>query len=116
MNWYFVKLVFQIVSDSGTAQFDEQMRLIQADELAWAVEKASVLGWLEESTFKSSYSKQVTWKFIGVADIHKLTGLEDGTQLCSATVQPDCPKEYLQLIELNRVKALAMIAEEFVEL
>ncbi|MCW5909864.1 MAG: DUF4288 domain-containing protein [Cyclobacteriaceae bacterium] len=113
MNWYLVKLVFQVVNGGHSpAQFDEQLRLVRADEVAWAMEKASVLGWLEQTTFKSSYAMKVTWKFAGVADIQKVNRLEDGVQLFSTTVQPDCPHEYLEAIKLNAMKAADMLKEE----
>lgn len=43
MNWYLVKLVFQIIGEHVTKpQFDEQLRLIRADEVEWALESACV--------------------------------------------------------------------------
>jgi len=46
MNWYLAKLIFHVMSGEGThtPQFDEQWRLIRADEVSWAYEKATVLG------------------------------------------------------------------------
>ena len=103
MNWYLVRLVFQIVNDNGTAQFDEQMRLIQADELAWAVEKARVLGWLEQSDDTES---SVSWRFIDVADIRKIDVLEDGMQLCTYTVVVENAEDYIRLTKINSAKAV----------
>lgn len=103
MNWYFVKLVFQIVNGKP-ALFDEQMRLIQADELAWAVEKARVLGWLEQSA---------SWRFIDVADIHRIDKLEDGIQVCSCTTEVENADEYIRLTKLNLAKALQLAQQEF---
>jgi hypothetical protein len=110
MNWYLVKLVFQIVSDKGTAQFDEQMRLIQADEIAWAIEKARVLGWLEQS---GDTENSVSWRFIDVADIRKVEALEDGMQLCTHTVEVEDAEDYIRLTKINSAKAfhLAQHAE-----
>ena len=36
MKWYLVKIVYQVVTGDGahSPQFDEQLRLIRADELA----------------------------------------------------------------------------------
>ncbi|TXI68025.1 MAG: DUF4288 domain-containing protein [Cyclobacteriaceae bacterium] len=102
MNWYLVKLVFQIVNGTTVAQFDEQMRLIQADELDWAIEKARVLGWLEQSGNADSLS----WHFIDVADIRRVEALEDGIQLCSHTVEVEDASDYIHLTKLNSAKAL----------
>ncbi|MBX2896756.1 MAG: DUF4288 domain-containing protein [Cyclobacteriaceae bacterium] len=107
MNWYLVKLVFQIVNDNGTAQFDEQMRLIQADELEWAVEKASVLGWLEQSG-----DTRHPWRFIDVADIRRVEVLEDGIQLCAHTVEVENAEDYIQLTKLNAAKAFQLAQQQ----
>lgn len=104
MNWYLVKLVFQIVNGTTVAQFDEQMRLIQADELDWAIEKARVLGWLEQSGNADSLS----WRFIDVADIRRVEALEDGIQLCSHTVEVEDASDYIRLTKLNSAKALQL--------
>ncbi|QLH34068.1 MAG: DUF4288 domain-containing protein [Cyclobacteriaceae bacterium] len=117
MNWYLVKLVFQIIGEHVTKpQFDEQLRLIRADEVEWALEKARVLGWLEQTAFENNNPKRITWQFIDVADVHKLDNLEDGVQVCGTTVQPDCPEEYLKLVDLNRAKALDMLLHESTQL
>ena len=46
MNWYVAKIVFRIISGEGNhnAQFDEQLRLISAEDERQAFEKATVLG------------------------------------------------------------------------
>jgi hypothetical protein len=45
MNWYLAKLVFQLRSaeNTQTPQFEEQWRLIRADDDEWAHEKATTL-------------------------------------------------------------------------
>ena len=52
MNWYLAKIIYQVISGDGlhTPQFDEQFRLIKADELEWAWEKAQVVGRMGESS------------------------------------------------------------------
>lgn len=114
MNWYLVKLIFQIIRGNGnhTPQFDEQLRLVRADEAAWAIEKAHVLGWLEQSDFESTEGEKIIWKFIEVADIQKLTNLEDGAHMQSTTVEPLCSKEYLHQVSLQATKAQALIRQE----
>ncbi|MBX2915671.1 MAG: DUF4288 domain-containing protein [Cyclobacteriaceae bacterium] len=107
MNWYLVKLVFQIMNDNGSAQFDEQMRLIQADELPWAIEKARVLGWLEQSA-----DARHAWQFIDVADIRRVEALEDGIQLCTHTVEVENAEDYIQLTKLNAAKAFQLAQQQ----
>ena len=105
MNWYLVKLVFQIVNGNNRAQFDEQLRLVKADEITWASEKASVLGWLEQTTFKGKHG-MVEWRFIGVAEIHQVGAWTDGMQLWSTTSEADNENEYINLEKTNSAKAL----------
>jgi hypothetical protein len=107
MNWYLVKLVFQIVNDHCTTQFDEQLRLIQADEIAWAIEKARVLGWLEQSD-----DARPTWQFIDVADIRRVEALEDGTQLCAHTIEVENAADYIHLTRLNAAKAFQLAQQQ----
>ena len=109
MNWYLAKLIFQVRSGEGahTPQFDEQWRLIRADEVAWAYEKASVLGRLDESSFLNERNEMVAWTFIEVADIHIVGSLEDGEQLFSATKEPLDANAYIAQIKLKFIKAFA---------
>jgi hypothetical protein len=110
MNWYLAKLIFQVRSGEGThtPQFDEQWRLIRADEVAWAYEKASVLGRLDESSFLNDRDEMVAWKFIEVADIHLIGSLEDGAQLFSATEEPMDANAYIAQLKMKSQKAIAL--------
>ena len=110
MNWYLAKLIFQVRSDEGThtPQFDEQWRLIRADEVAWAFEKASVLGRLDESSFLNERSEMVSCKFIEVVDIHLISTLEDGVQLFSSTEEPLDASAYIEEVKLKSQKAFAL--------
>lgn len=110
MNWYLVKLVFQIINDKNCAQFDEQLRLILADEINWAAEKARVLGWLEQTTFTGKYG-EVEWKFIGVTEIHRVDAWIDGMQLCSCTHEPENEYEYINWVKANSDKALYLAGQ-----
>jgi hypothetical protein len=108
MNWYLVKLVFQVLSGEGThtPQFDEQVRLIRADEVNWAYEKATVIGWLEQRSFVNNKNEEVTWKFIDVAEVLQISDPEDGVLLCSYTEEPDDAEAYTKLIKLRAQKSL----------
>jgi len=110
MNWYLAKLIFQVMSGETTLtpQFDEQWRLIRADEVAWAYEKASVLGRLDESNFLIERNEMLTWKFIEVADIHRIGEWEDGAELFSATHEPKDVNAYIAQIKMKSQKAFAL--------
>lgn len=110
MSWYLVKLIFLVRSGDGThtPQFDEQWRWIRADEVAWAYEKATVLGRLEETNFLNDHAETVEWKFIEVVDIHKITSMEDGDQLFSATQEPTDADAYIREVKLRSQKSFAL--------
>lgn len=109
MNWYLAKVIFQLRCGEGThtPQFDEQWRLIRADEVSWAYEKTTVLGRLDEYSFMNDQDDMVFWKFIEVADIHRLGSLEDGAQLFSITEKPVNADVYIKQIRLKSLKAIA---------
>ncbi len=108
MNWYLVKLVFQVLSGNGThtPQFDEQVRLIRADEVNWAYEKATVIGWLEQRCFLNNSEEKVEWRFIDVAEIHQVPNPEDGVLLFSSTEEPEDGDAYVELIKARAQKSL----------
>jgi len=83
MNWYTVKIIFRIVSGNGdhTAQFDEQLRLIEAASEQAAFEKATATGNNEQSDFLNERKETVRWEFIAVTEINQLCSLADGTEL-----------------------------------
>lgn len=101
MKWYLVKLVYQVVSGDGThtPQFDEQFRLIHADELDWARKKARVLGQIGAFNFINHRKEEVNWIFIDVIDICEIGEIEDGAQLYSTTEEPQDVSSYLSLIK-----------------
>jgi len=108
MNWYVVKLVFQVLRGEGThtPQFDEQVRLIQADEVNWAYEKGTVIGWLEQRCFLNNREEKVAWKFIDVVEIRQIPNPEDGVLLCSSTEEPEDAEDYIKLVKEKAQKSL----------
>lgn len=105
MNTYLSKLVFNITIDNNnqTHQFDEQIRLIQANDLESAFLKAKALGKKEEETFVNEKNQQVTWKFIDVTEIYPLQQYKDGEQLYSCTHEIPDGDAY---IEYSREKSM----------
>ncbi len=110
MKWYIAKLVFQVISGEGmhTPQFDEQWRLIKADEVSWAHEKARVLGWLEQGCYTCEGQRKAEWKFIEVAEIQQINSMEDGVQLYSTTEEPIDANAYVGFIKRKGIKSLAI--------
>ena len=106
MKWYLARLVYQVISGEGkhVPQFDEQLRLIKADELNWAREKAMVLGQIGAFTFKNTSSENVVWKFINVTDVFEIGAIEDGAQLYSMTEEPTDVKAYMELVKARAAR------------
>lgn len=85
MHWYLAKLVFRIVCGEGkhTAQFDEQLRLIQAVNRQEAFRKARELGMEEEDHFENQQKEMVHWEFIDVSELNDLEGIADKSEIYS---------------------------------
>lgn len=83
MNWYVAKLVFRVISGNGdhNAQFDEQLRLINAETEQQAFEKASTIGHANQDSFINVQKQTVKWQFIDVAELNVLGDLTDGAEL-----------------------------------
>jgi hypothetical protein len=101
MNWYIVKLVFQVVSGKGIhkPQFDEQLRMISALDPAGAYQKARVLGIERQEHFNNNKGETVYWKFIAVTDVDPIGEFKDGVQLFASTHETDDELDYVKTIE-----------------
>ncbi|MFL5741837.1 MAG: DUF4288 domain-containing protein [Flavisolibacter sp.] len=97
MNWYLAKITYRIVCGDGrhTAQFDEQLRLIAADDEAEALDKARSIGYREEESFYNLKQQLVQWQFIDVPELHLLNVLIDGAELYSRITEVDDPENYI---------------------
>jgi hypothetical protein len=100
MNWYLAKIAFQIICGEGHhhPQFDEQLRLIAAEEEEEALLKARNIGMKEQETFLNQHQKLVQWKFIDVSELYKMSDLIDGAELYSRIEEPDNADTYIELI------------------
>jgi hypothetical protein len=99
MNWYLSKIIFRIICGEGrhTPQFDEQLRLIAAQDEEEAFQKAIALGQHEEEGFFNHDNQLVQWKFINVAELYRLSGLLDGAEMYSRIQETDDPQGYIDL-------------------
>ena len=107
MKWYLAKLVFRIICGEGnhTPQFDEQLRLLFAENEMHAFQKARILGDKEEDNFLNNEQKPVHWKFIDVSELHPLNELIDGAEIYSRINEEDNANEYTGIIR-KRAKYL----------
>jgi Domain of unknown function (DUF4288) len=100
MNWYLTKIVYQIICGEGkhAAQFDEQLRLIAAENEHEAFNKAKHIGILEQESFLNDKNNLVKWKFIDVCELYKLSELIDGAELYSRIQEADDAGRYINMI------------------
>ena len=104
MNWYISKIVFGITAENQqTQQFDEQLRLIQADTTEEAFLKARMIGIGEEDSFINDSNKQVKWEFINVAELVPLKKLEDGVEIYSRIHEMEEAKSYVNFIHQRAI-------------
>lgn len=100
MNWYLLKLVYQIICGDGDhkAQFDEQLRLVLADDRFHAFTKGRCIGENEQESFYNCNGKMVQWKFIDIAEINDLGEILDGAELYSRINEVEDAKNYRKLL------------------
>ena len=112
MKWYLAKLVYRILCGDGkhTPQFDEQLRLISAEDELHAFQKARLFGHREQDNFLNASSKPVHWKFIDVSEVHELNDLNDGVEIYSRISEEENGDIYTKLILLRA----AHLQENFV--
>ena len=90
MNWYIAKIIFGISAERRDLnQFDEQFRLIQADNQEEAFLKARMIGLSEEDSFLNDNNKMVKWEFINVEELLPIRQLEDGVEVYSRIYEMD---------------------------
>ena len=97
MNWFIVKLVFSITAENTDhkPQFDEQLRLIQAQGHEEAFIKGRTLGLGEEDCFLNDKQNKVKWEFINVAEVVPVTTLADGAEIYSQIHETNEAKAYI---------------------
>lgn len=82
---FLAKLVFSISSTNDCFHYDDQLRVIMANNKHEALMKAKILGIKEEEHFMLESITSVSWKFLDVMDIQALHDLKDGMELYSHT-------------------------------
>lgn len=109
MKSYLAKIVFRIICDGGahTAQFDEQLRLIVAEEEELAFIKAVFLGHTNEKRFENIHKQMVEWKFVNVSEVILMNEMIDGAEVYSSIKECDDGADYERNIH-TRAKLLKM--------
>src|ERR1700712_590630 len=105
MKWYLAKLVFRIICANGDhkPQFDEQLRLVHAEDDLHAFHKARLIGETENA---DGITKLVKWKFIDVSELHLLSEFTDGAEIYSKVMEEDEPERYIGHIQKRATQLL----------
>ncbi|HTF17625.1 MAG TPA: DUF4288 domain-containing protein [Chryseolinea sp.] len=105
MNWYITKIVFAITREDSQSrkQFDEQLRLIAAENPEEAFLKARSIGLGEEDCFYNDKNKKVKWEFINVSEVIPLKGLEDGAEVYSRIHETEEGSSYIHLVHQKAI-------------
>ena len=101
MNWYLAKMVYRIICGDGQhlAQFDEQLRLVEAGDKEDAFEKAADMGRKEEDSFYNQQAQLVRWQFVAVPELYPLTDLIDGAEICSRIKEVENAEAYITFVQ-----------------
>ncbi len=99
MNWYIAKVVFQIVGEGMTKpQFDEHIRLIEANGFEEALLKARMLGLREEEIVINKQHGPFKWEFVNVAELVLVKEIKDGIELYSQVREMEEAAPYINYV------------------
>src|SRR5262249_40360442 len=79
-------------------QFDEQLRLIRAENKENAFHKAQAMGKNEEDTFLNRKDQLVRWQFINVSELYRLSELIDGDEVYSRIEERENAEAYIYTV------------------
>jgi hypothetical protein len=115
MNRYIAKIIYQVICGEGkhASQFDEQVRLIEAADLADAYTNALEIGVNEEDGFMNNKQQLVQWKFISVAELYELDDFCNGTELSSSLKEIENADNYIQLLKAKSRHLHQRISESY---
>ena len=116
MKWFLCKLVFQVICGTGehTPQFDEQLRLIFAEDELHAFHKARLLGEGDCIKEESGNCLAVQWKFIDVTELHMLQTETDGAEIFSAIKEEADASVYIRRVQKNAARLLEHGLHQFI--
>lgn len=117
MEWFLAKLVyrFQSPADTSHIQFDEQLRLIQAEDELHAFHKAQQIGQQEQLVADEQTLHQVNWYFIDVTELYKLNQLIDGAEVLSQICLPTDAGRYQREVRLKAGYLLSSCTDQFLQ-
>ncbi|MEO6719476.1 MAG: DUF4288 domain-containing protein [Ferruginibacter sp.] len=118
MNWYLAKLVYRVICIDGnhTPQFDEQIRVIRAEDELHAFNKARLLGDGDYLSGADECRIMARWKFIDVTELHPITNLIDGAELTSKITEEENAEVYIRIVQKKAAQLLQRGIHQFTNL
>lgn len=108
--FYVVKIVFRVCrKGESLAEFDEQLRLIEAADEIEAYQKAILFGKTEEGDVESSGGEKVFWKMIDVKEMQALHTLNNGSFLWSSGKTTSSAEEYVTFVKARAARYRAAL-------
>jgi hypothetical protein len=109
MNWFLAKLVFRIVCGNGEhpAQFEEQLRLLSADDNLHAFHKARLIGEQDCNSAREVKKVPVDWKFIDVTELYSLEMDSDGAEIYSLVKEEADSDNYIRTVKRTGTRLLS---------
>ena len=117
MNWYVSKLVFQVFCGDGnhTAQFDEQCRLVYAEDELHAFHKARRLGEGDQLEQSLPNAANVQWKFIDVTELVPLRLATEGAEIYSVIKEHTEAALYIRNVHRSAKQLLQQSLHQFTD-
>lgn len=86
MKPFASQIIFSIKCDGRfTGQYDEQWRLVYADDETSAVEQAKSIGSEHNHTLVDRHGRAISWEMIAIKQVHEI-GLDEGSLLLSRVI------------------------------
>ena len=109
MTWYIAKIIFQIKGEGmQRQQFDEHLRLIEAENFEDAFFIARMLGISFEETVINEEHGLVQWEFVNVAELRPFK-MKSGVELHSEVREMEEGSHYINYIH-NQAACMQMDA------
>ena len=117
MQWYLAKLVYRFICgpEKQAAQFDEQIRLIYAEDLLHAFNKAQLTGEREQNCLLQHPKQPAYWKFINVTELHHLEAFTDGAEVYSKIHEAADGNKFQHMVNVKAGYLSERCTEQFIQ-
>ncbi|MBL0882355.1 MAG: DUF4288 domain-containing protein [Chitinophagaceae bacterium] len=117
MEWYLAKLIyrFQPKMANDMVHFEEQIRILEAEDELHAFHKAQQIGSREESYLEKGGKNLICWHFMDVTELLKLHSMMDGAEILSQSFKTTEPELYQKDIRLKAGYLLTNCTEQFLQ-